>query len=80
MRSISTICLAGALLAGSAGAHAVTADPNLWLEDVEGTKALDWVRAQNADSQKVLTTDPGFATLRDDLRKILDSDARIPMV
>jgi prolyl oligopeptidase len=56
----------------------VTVDPYLWLEDVEGGKALDWVRAQNAQSQKVLTTDPAFETLRSDLRTILDSDARIP--
>ena len=58
----------------------MTADPYLWLEDVEGTTALDWVRAQNADSQKALTTDPAFGKLRDDLRTILDSDARIPAV
>ena len=80
MRTSSIICLAGALLAHSAGAHAVTADPYLWLEDVTGAKALDWVRAQNADSQKALTSEPAFGALRDDLRKILDSDARIPAV
>ena len=58
----------------------MTVDPYLWLEDVEGKPALDWVRAQNADSQKALTTDPAFGKLRDDLRTILDSDARIPAV
>ena len=56
----------------------MTVDPYLWLEDVEGDKALDWVRAQNVQSKKVLTTDPAFETLRGDLRSILDSDARIP--
>ena len=78
MRPTLACCLASLLLATSTGAHAVTVDPYLWLEDVEGNKALDWVRAQNAQSQKVLTTDPGFETLRGDLRAILDSDARIP--
>ena len=58
----------------------MTVDPYLWLEDVEGDKALDWVRAQNVQSKKVLTTDPAFETLRGDLRAILDSDARIPDV
>ncbi len=58
----------------------VIIDPYLWLEDVEGNKALDWVRAQNAQSQKVLTSDPAFEPLRSDLRAILDSDARIPEV
>jgi prolyl oligopeptidase len=55
-------------------------DPNLWLEDVEGAKALDWVRARNAESVKALAGTPGFTALREDLRAILDSDARIPEV
>src|SRR3546814_5564623 len=57
-----------------------TPDPNLWLEDVAGEKALDWVRAHNAVSQKILESDPAFAGLRDDLLAILDSDARIAYV
>ena len=72
--------LAGALFASAAGAQSVNEDPHLWLEDVAGDKALEWVRAQNADSQKALTSDPGFARLRDDIRAILDSDERIPEV
>ena len=53
-------------------------DPYLWLEDVEGERALDWVRERNAASQAGFEAAPGFATLRDDLRAILDSDAKIP--
>ncbi len=59
MRPALACCLASLLLATSTGAQAVTVDPYLWLEDVEGNKALDWVRAQNSQSQKVLATDPG---------------------
>src|SRR5687767_10617573 len=80
MRPTATLCLAAALLASSAGASAMTTDPNLWLEDVEGKTALDWVRAQNADALKALAEAPGFTQLRDDLRAILDSEARIPAV
>ncbi len=81
MHPTSLAWLAGAFLAATAGAQTMpSTDPNLWLEDVTSDKALDWVRAQNADSQKVLTADPAFATLRDDLRAILDSNARIPAV
>ena len=58
----------------------MSTDPHLWLEDVEGAKALDWVKARNAESTKALAETPGFAALRDDLRAILDSDARIPEV
>ncbi len=80
MRRNSIAWLAGIFLAANAGAQTVSEDPNLWLEDVTGDKALDWVRAQNVDSQKALTSDPAFAALRDDLRAILDSNARIPVV
>jgi prolyl oligopeptidase len=58
----------------------MTADPYLWLEDVEGDQALDWVRARNAVSETQLAKAPGFEQLRGDLLEILDSDARIPYV
>ncbi len=59
---------------------AAAEDPYLWLEDVEGEKALDWVRAQNAASKDSLESPEGFAQLRDDLRAILDSNDKIPFV
>jgi prolyl oligopeptidase len=55
-------------------------DPYLWLEAVTEDKALEWVRAKNAVTQKALTESAEFIMLRDDLRAILDSDARIPEV
>ena len=58
----------------------VDEDPYLWLEDVTGDKALEWVRARNAKTQSKFEADPNFNKLRDDLLAILDSDARIPMV
>ena len=59
---------------------AAAEDPYLWLEDVEGEKALDWVRSQNAASKDSLESLEGFAQLRDDLRAILDSNDKIPFV
>ena len=59
---------------------AAAEDPYLWLEDVEGEKALDWVLAQNAASKDSLESLEGFAQLRDDLRAILDSNDKIPFV
>ena len=55
-------------------------DPYVWLEDVTGEKAIDWVKARNAKSQAVMEADPRFNELREDLLAILDSDARIPFV
>jgi prolyl oligopeptidase len=55
-------------------------DPYLWLEDVTGERALDWVRSQNARTQQRLESDPNFEKLREDLLAILDSDEKIPYV
>ncbi|MCA9192209.1 MAG: S9 family peptidase [Planctomycetales bacterium] len=55
-------------------------DPFLWLEDVTGEAALDWVRARNEKSKEKLETDSSFAELEGDLLKILNSDERIPFV
>jgi len=57
-----------------------TPDPYLWLEDVGGLHALDWVRAHNAISAEMFTRNPAFETTREQLRAILDSSERIPYV
>ena len=53
-------------------------DKFLWLEDVTGDKALNWVKERNAISTGELTKEPGFAALNERLLKILDSKDRIP--
>ncbi len=55
-------------------------DPYLWLEEVTGDKALDWVREQNKSTQDHFESSAEFSNLREDLLKILDSDERIPFV
>ena len=55
-------------------------DPYLWLEDVTGGRALDWVRQRNKSTQGHFESSSQFTGLRDDLLKILDSDERIPFV
>jgi prolyl oligopeptidase len=55
-------------------------DPYLWLENVGGDKALDWVRQQNGVSAKKLESSPGFSALQDRLLTILNSRERIPGV
>lgn len=80
--SMRLLGLGLALALGSNQGVAMNAqeDPYIWLEDVEGDKALDWVRTQNEASKAFLEGLPGFAELRDDLRAILDSNERIPFV
>ncbi|MFZ6752096.1 prolyl oligopeptidase family serine peptidase [Undibacterium sp. Dicai25W] len=53
-------------------------DPFLWLEDVTGEKALDWVKLRNQETRSKLDNDAGFLQLRGDLQVILDSKDRIP--
>jgi prolyl oligopeptidase len=55
-------------------------DPYLWLEDVTGETALDWVRQRNAEAVDELTGVPRFGELRDEIREVLDADDRIPYV
>ncbi|WP_369375503.1 prolyl oligopeptidase family protein [Promicromonospora sp. Populi] len=55
------------------------ADPFGWLEDVEGTDALDWVRERNAHSAAALGG-PAFAATEQAVREVLDSDDKIPHV
>ena len=38
-------------------AMAADEDPRMWLEDVEGEKALEWVKSQNAVSVGELASD-----------------------
>ncbi len=55
-------------------------DPYLWLEDVTGDTALNWVRERNAETVDELTKVPRFGELRDEIREVLDADDRIPYV
>lgn len=55
-------------------------DPRLWLEDVEGEQALEWVRAQNDETVQNLATTESFAAAKDRLLQIYDSNDRIPGV
>ena len=56
------------------------ADPFLWLEDVQGDKALAWVRERNAESRRQIEAYPRFGELRDNALKVLNSKERIPFV
>jgi prolyl oligopeptidase len=54
-------------------------DPYLWLEDVTGDEALDWVRARN-DPTLAAFRDATFEQMRTEALEVLDTDARIPYV
>jgi prolyl oligopeptidase len=54
-------------------------DPYLWLEDILGEDALDWVRARNEPTVEELSGDE-FERMRTQALEVLDTDARIPYV
>jgi prolyl oligopeptidase len=54
-------------------------DPYLWLEDIAGEEALDWVRARNEPTQAEFSGEE-FERLRAETLEVLDTDARIPYV
>lgn len=45
-------------------------DPFLWLEEVEGTQALDWVKKENARTQTDLEGDPLYGSLYQQARDL----------
>ncbi len=64
-------------IAAVATAAPQDADNYLWLEDIEGKKALDWVKKENAETDKLITGRPGFEADRKRAREILDDDRQI---
>jgi len=77
LNKIAVVGPAAALMLGAAGAKSAE-DPYLWLEDVEGENALDWVREKNAQSLGALEADSRFQPMYEEAKAILNSTARVP--
>jgi len=56
------------------------ADPYAWLEEIDGERALDWVRAHNRATAERLEAQPMFAVLYDEVLAILNASSRVPAV
>jgi len=54
-------------------------DPYLWLEDVDGARAMAWVNAENAKTLKVLENDPRYPDLHAAALKVAETQDRIPI-
>jgi prolyl oligopeptidase len=78
LAAISTTTLGMIALTNPAFAQASGAeDPFLWLEDVEGERALTWVRAENARTLPVLQNDPRYAKLEADALALVRAKDRL---
>lgn len=78
MRSHLTLLSCSILFSPILALPAFAEDPHLWLEEVDGERALDWVKARNAESEALITTDPSFEVQRQRILEILDDTRRIP--
>ncbi len=73
-----TIRILAAAAVAAFSVSAASADPYLWLEEVEGEKAIAWVKERNAKSLAGLEADPRFQPMVEEAKAILNSTARIP--
>ena len=56
------------------------ADLHLWLEEVDGERALAWVESENETTFAELQADPRYERIRGAALELLDADDRIRLV
>ena len=71
----------GAVLAGCATmpTKPLFVDDFTFMEEVEGERAIAWVKAQNERSLGVLTANSRFETMRQEALTILNNKERLPL-
>ena len=69
---------AGAMAEPTDAESAVASDPNIWMEEVLGVRALDWVKAQNERTLKQLQADPVYQDLFSKAETVVNIKERIP--
>lgn len=68
---------AAPVASSNATAAATAADPYLWLEDVQGKKAMQWVEAQNKLSTEALSAYPKYQQFYQKTLEVMDSPNKI---
>ncbi len=67
-------------MTGAANGQQSSDDPYIWLEDVHGERAVEWVKAENQKALATLQSDPRYATFYKSALEALDNKDRIPFV
>jgi prolyl oligopeptidase len=65
--------------AAAADSAAAREDPFVWLEQVDGERAMTWVQAENAKTAAVLEQDPRYPGLFKEALEIAEAKDRIPV-
>ena len=55
-------------------------DPHLWLEEIDGDKALAWVAETNKATDETLASDPLYKEIYQDVLNALDSKDKLPNI
>lgn len=76
---ISAVAVLAFMAPAMTVAQQAVEDPYLWLENIEGDDALEWVREQNTRSLAELEADPRFDEMYQEALAVLTSDARLPL-
>ena len=72
-----TLLSCSAILPVALTAQQASADPFIWLEDIDGQRSMDWVNAHNASTVAELSALPMYQSIYDRTKAILDSKDRI---
>lgn len=71
------IAAMGAGFAAGQDSTGVQPDKYTWLEDIHGTRSMEWVKAENARTAAVLEKEKQFAPLQEEALKVLDSPDKL---
>jgi prolyl oligopeptidase len=74
----AVVMIAAGAAAGADMSATIAEDPFVWLEQVDGERAMEWVRAENARTAAVLEKDPRYARLFKEALEIAEAKDRIP--
>jgi prolyl oligopeptidase len=74
------ILLAGCSTSSKRTVASDSLDPFLWLEEVQGTAALDFAKKENETTFQRLKSDPRFGLLEKEIRAIVLATDRVPAV
>ena len=87
MKLVSALAIAAAMTlapqtpaAAQDGIPGPEEDSYIWLEEARSDEALDWVRAENERTMKLIAGDPRFDAVKAEALAIYDSEDRIPYV
>ena len=78
MKKVIPMLFIAASLNAQAATRPDTTDPYRWLEELNGERAMSWVKAENAKTTAVLEADPRYADIYKEAFRMAAAKDRIP--